>query len=67
MVYYQVLNSGWCFSPLYNKFPINCRLNGASQYNENFARKMGLDISRDRKWMKMCITLWKEVEEQVNI
>ena len=25
---------------------------------------MGLDISRDKKWMKMSITLWKEVEKQ---
>ena len=25
---------------------------------------MGLDVSRDKKWMKMCIALWKEVEEQ---
>ena len=28
---------------------------------------MGLHISRDKKWMKMCITLWKEEEEQVNV
>ena len=35
-----------------------------SRYNENSTGKMGLDISRDKKWMKMSITLWKEVEKQ---
>ena len=28
---------------------------------------MGLDIFRDKNWMKMCIKLWKEVEELFNV
>ena len=38
--------------PIYVKSPANCYSNGVSQYNENSAWKVGLDISDDKKWMK---------------
>ena len=39
---------GW-FIPLYVKSPGNCYSNGANQYNENSAWKIGLAISDDVK------------------
>ena len=47
-------------------FMLNCYSNRVSCYNENFAWKMGLDISKDKEWMKMYIALRKEIKERLN-
>ena len=34
---------------------------------KNSSWEMGLDISKDKKWMQMYLVLCKELEEQLNV
>ena len=52
--------------PLYVKSSANCCSNSVSQYNENSAWKMALDISDDEKWMERNMTLSKEIEARLD-
>ena len=53
--------------PLYVKSSANCCSNSVSQYNENSAWKMALDISDDEKWMERNMTLSKEIEARLGV
>ena len=49
------------------KSPANCFSNGASQFKENSAWKMDLDMPDDEKWMERYIASRKEIEERLDV
>ena len=65
VIWYKIMDGN--IVPLHVKSPITCYSNRGNRQNENSARKVGLDISDDKEWMKIHKAIWKETDHQLNV